>query len=164
MYIYAAVMWIMTIFLAYSDYTIIKKTLEMKKTTDLSEYSVIDYSKSQKITFGIVLVFAISTMIISDVNLEYILINLAILAIAVAELISGIMVMKLYYNSKSIIYEGELIKIKNIKSLKKVKRFGKSFEISTYDGNQYMLNQKLAETIQSLIDQAKEEKVNRKKK
>ena len=158
MLIYAAVMWIMTIFLVYSDFQIIKKTVDMKKSTDLSEYSVIDYSKSQKITFSIVLVFAISTIIISEVNLEYILINLAIIIIAIAELISGMMVMKLYYNSKAIIYEGELIRIKNIKTIKKVKRFGKSYEIATFDGNQFMINEKLANTVQSLIDQAKEEK------
>lgn len=164
MYIYAAIMWVMTVFLAYSDYVIIKKILDMKKTTDLSDYEVYDYSKSQKIMFGVILVFALVTVIVTKVSIEYILINVAILVIAIVELIAGIMVMKLYYNTKSIIYEGELIKLKSIKSIEKVKRFGKSCEIVTYDGNHYMINQRLADLIQSLIDQAKEEKINRKKK
>ena len=164
MYIYAVVMWIMTGVLAFSDYDLIKKSLQLKKNTDLSKYKVYNYSKSQVIIFSIVLLISILTIFIVEIEFVFLLINVSVLVIGAIELITGLVVMKLYFNNKSIIYEGEIIKLKDIKAINKVKKLGKSNEILTYDGRSFMVNQAIADIVQSLLKEMKEEKVNRKKK
>lgn len=164
LYIYAALLWVMALFLISSDYKMIKQSNFLKKNTDLSEYTVYDYSKNHKILFGVILVLSIITSLAGLNDYSYFLINFAIIVISIVEIITGVKTMKLYYNTKSIIYDNEVIRLKSIKSIKKVKKFGRNFELTTLDGNHYMMNSKVADIIQQRLDEIKEEKNAKKKK
>ena len=164
LYIYAALLWVMALFLISSDYKMIKQSNFLKKNTDLSEYTVYDYSKNHKILFGVILVLSIITSLAGLNDYSYFLINFAIIVISIVEIITGVKTMKLYYNTNSIIYDNEVIRLKSIKSIKKVKKFGRNFELTTLDGNHYMMNSKVADIIQQRLDEIKEEKNAKKKK
>ena len=103
LYIYAALLWVMALFLISSDYKMIKQSNFLKKNTDLSEYTVYDYSKNHKILFGVILVLSIITSLAGLNDYSYFLINFAIIVISIVEIITGVKTMKLYYNTKSII-------------------------------------------------------------
>lgn len=162
--VYACLIWILAVILLVGDYSTFKKAKEIKSKYDLSHYTVFDYSKSAIILYAILILVATLTFIIGHQTIEMAIINAAILIMSGSELFTAKCNYKLYMNDKEIIYENDLYRIKNLKASKKVKRFGRNYEIATFDGKAFRVNKKVAEKIDNLIEARKEEKQARKKK
>lgn len=162
--VYACLLWFLAIILISSDLATFKNGSKMKKNHDLSKYTVYDYSKNTMIIYGVLSVIVLLALVFGNQQLEMNIINLAIIAMTATEFITAKVNYKLYVNDKEIIYENEVYRIKNLKPAKKVKRFGKNYEITTFDGKAFSLNKTNAEIINSLIEEKREEKQARKKR
>ena len=162
---YGVLIWIMALFLFISDYKTLKKVQGLKKENDLSLYTKVDYSKKSKIMFGVLFFLTIAIMFTTPTTeLHFILINSAIMFICVVEFICSFFTMQLYLGEKTFAYEGELYRYKSIKSIKKVKRFGRNTEVAFFDGNCIMVTEMIGTSIKERAEKQKEEKESRKRK
>lgn len=161
--VYALFLWILAVVLIASDFNLFKKNMQLKKEHDLSKYSVLDYKGKTIILYVVLMIFAVISFFLNN-SLDMKVINSAIFAMALCEAVTVLFNSKLYYNDKEIIYEGEFYRIKSLKSTIKTKRFGKNFEVTTFDGKVLNVNQKVAELINTILEEKKEEKQSRKRK
>lgn len=161
--LYACFLWVLAIVLIVNDINMLRKSHAFKKEHDLSSYTMVDYGKNTMLLYLALIIFAVISFVINE-DFDMKIINVAIFTMALCELVSVKLISQLYYNDKEIVYEGEVYRIKSLMPAKKVRRFGKNHEISTFDGRVLNVNQKVATIINGLIDDMKEEKQARKKK
>lgn len=161
--LYALFLWVLAIVLIVGDVNLFKKNMNFKKEHDLSKYSIFDYKGKSLILYVVLMFFSILSFVLND-SFDMKVINSAIFAMSLCESVTILFNSKLFYNEKEIIYEGDIYRIKSLKPAVKVKRFGRSYEINTFDGKVITVNEKTASLINTLIEEKKEEKQARKRK